>query len=218
MPFTLPDPTSPYPVILPDRRRHKGTVHLSEAVRDHPRFHAGAHSYASDFDPPPLEGWAGRLAPYLFPFSRETLTVGKFCQIAHGVRFITSSANHAMDGLTAYPFTIFEPERMAGFQPDQRDTIIGHDVWIGYGATILPGARIGHGAIIGAQAVVRGVVPDYAIVIGNPGQVARFRLSEDQIKTLLELSWWDWPTDRIAAAREALEDNDVAALARFRPD
>jgi virginiamycin A acetyltransferase len=218
MPYSLPEARAPYPITLPDGSRHTGTVHLSEVARDHPQFEAGAFSYASDFDPPPeLAGWATRLAPYLFPFSKERLVIGRFCQIAHGVRFITASANHAMDGLTAYPFPIFAPEEMAGFQPDTRDTIIGSDVWIGYGATILPGARIGHGAIIGAQAVVRGTVPDYAIVTGNPGTVARFRFAPDQIATLLDLAWWDWPVDAITAARGALEAGDLEALARLRP-
>jgi virginiamycin A acetyltransferase len=144
--------------------------------------------------------------------------IGKFCQIAHGVRFITASANHAMDGLTAYPFPIFAPDEMAGFQPDTRDTVIGNDVWIGYGATILPGARIGHGAIIGAQAVVRGTVPDYAIVTGNPGTVARYRFAEDQIAHLLELAWWDWPDTAIGAARGVLEAGDLDAMQAMRPD
>jgi len=219
MPFHLPDPSAPFPVTLPDGTQHAGTVHLAEAVREHPQFHVGAHSYASDFDPPDtLSGWATRLAPYLFPFSKERLEIGKFCQIAHGVRFITASANHAMDGLTAYPFPIFDLEEMTGFQPDRRDTVIGHDVWIGYGATILPGARVGHGAIIGAQAVVRGTVPAYAVVIGNPGAVVRKRFSDAVIAELLALAWWDWPSEAIAAARGALMAGDLEALHRARPD
>lgn len=210
----LPDPTRRYPITLPDGTEHKGTVFLSEAV-DHPRFEAGAFSYASDFDAP--EDWAARLAPYLFPFSREKLVLGKFCQIAHGVRFITSSANHAMDGLTCFPFAVFDPDNMSGFQPDTRDTIIGHDVWIGYGAMILPGAQIGTGAIIGAGAVVRGVIPPYAIVTGNPAEVQRYRFDRDTIDRLLALRWWDWPVEKISAAEEALLSGDVEALERVVP-
>ncbi len=197
----LPDPTRAHPITLPDGSAHEGTVFLNRVV-DHPRFIAGDYTYASDFDPP--QDWAGRLAPYLFPFSEERLEIGKFCQIAHGVRFITASANHAMDGISCFPFPVFDPERMTGFQPDTRDTVVGHDVWFGHGAMILPGARIGSGAIIGAGAVVRGEIPPYAIVTGNPGQVLRYRFDPDRIAALLDAAWWDWPAGRLAEALPAL--------------
>ncbi|SMX42130.1 CatB-related O-acetyltransferase [Maliponia aquimaris] len=214
MPFSLPDAARPHPITLPDGTPHGGTVHL-KAVIDHPRFEVGAHSYASDFDPP--QDWATRLAPYLFPFSQERLSLGKFCQVAHGVRFLTSSANHATDGLTTYPFAVFDPDSMTGYQPDTRDTVIGHDVWLGYGALVLPGARIGNGVIVGAGAVVRGTVPDYAVVTGNPAQVVRLRFTPAEIATLNALAWWDWHDDTIAAARPALECGDVAALQQMAP-
>ena len=205
----LPDATRRYPVTLPDGSEHKGTVFLNRVI-DHPRFQVGDYTYASDFDPP--VDWANHLAPYLFESSSETLTIGKFCQIAHGVRFITSSANHAQDGLTCFPFPVFDPAQMGGYQPDTRDTVIGHDVWIGYGALILPGAQIGIGAIIGAGAVVRGKVPDYGIVTGNPGTVIRHRFDADTIAALLDLAWWDWEPERIAQAEPALLSGDLKGL------
>ena len=210
----LPDPDTLYPVILPDGTPHKGTVMLRAAV-SHPRMQVGAWTYASDFDPP--QDWTARLAPYLFEFSAEKLTIGRFCQIAHGVRFITSSANHAQDGLSCYPFPIFDGTARVGYQPDMRDTRIGHDVWLGYGATVLPGARIGHGAIIGAGAVVRGLVPDYAIVTGNPGTVIRYRFDAATIARLLAQAWWDWPPARIEAALPAILAGDIDALETHAP-
>lgn len=207
----LPPPDQRYPITLPDGSAVENTVFL-RAVVDHPRMEIGAYTYASDFDAP--QDWAARLAPYLFDFSQETLRIGKFCQIAHGVRFITSSANHATSGLSCYPFAIFSEER-AGFQPDTRDTVIGHDVWIGYGALILPGASIGNGAIIGAGAVVRGAIPDYAVVTGNPARVVQYRFDEDTIKALLDLRWWDWPAEQVARAETAIIQGDMAALQRI---
>jgi virginiamycin A acetyltransferase len=212
MPF--PDPQRRYPVTLPDGSEHSGTVFLSRAI-DHPAFVVGEYTYASDFDPP--QDWAGRLAPYLFANSREKLRIGRFCQIAHGVRFVTGSASHAMDGLTTFPLPIFDPARMAEYQPDRRDTIIGHDVWIGYNALILPGARIGNGVVIGAGAVIRGRIPDYAIVTGNPGGVVRHRFSPPDIVRLKRLEWWNWPAARIARAEPALLGGDIAALERAAP-
>lgn len=52
---------------------------------------------------------------------------------------------------------------------------IGDDVWIGAGAKILMGAKIGRGAVVGANAVVRGEIPDYAIAVGSPARVVKYR-------------------------------------------
>ncbi len=211
----LPGPDNPYPITLPDGTALKSTV-LLRAVLDHPQFQVGAFTYASDFDTP--QDWATRLAPYLFPFSQERLRIGKFCQIAHGVRFITSSANHATDGLSCYPFQIFDLDaRMAMDQPDTRNTTVGHDVWFGHGAMILPTATIGNGCIIGAGAVVRGHIPDYAIVSGNPATVVRKRFDDSTIARLLALAWWDWPTAKIEAAIPAILAADVDTLETLAP-
>ncbi|MBY5931894.1 CatB-related O-acetyltransferase [Tateyamaria omphalii] len=209
--MTFPDPHRAYPVTLPDGTEHQGTVFLNQVI-DNPGWEVGDYTYASDFSP--VADWAVHLAPYLFGYGPEKLRIGRYCQIAHGVRFITSGANHAMDGLTTFPFPIFDPTQMASYQPDSRDTVIGHDVWLGYGAIVCPGTRIGNGVIVGAGAVVRGDVPDYAIVAGNPGQVVRMRFSEAEIETLNALAWWDWPADRVAAAVPALQAGDVAALSK----
>lgn len=53
--------------------------------------------------------------------------------------------------------------------------IIEDDVWIAANVTILKGVRIGRGAVIGAGAVVVKDVPRYAIVVGNPAKVVKFR-------------------------------------------
>lgn len=216
MPFAMPDATRVHPVTLPDGSLHHGTVFLSNVI-DQPNIDVGDFTYASDFDPPPPDGWAARLAPYHFPMSDGRLTIGRFCQIAHGVRIITAAANHAFDGLTSFPFGIFALDKEVMAQPDSRDTRIGHDVWLGYGAIICPAVTIGNGAIIGAGAVVREDVPDYAIVAGNPAQVIRMRLPSDDIDRMNRLAWWDWSTDQVARAREALEAGDLDALEALAP-
>ncbi|WP_171232566.1 CatB-related O-acetyltransferase [Ruegeria sp. HKCCA4812] len=208
----LPDAARRYPVTLPDGTEHKGTAFLSQVI-DHPRIQVGDYTYASDFDAP--EDWANRLAPYLFEFSREKLVLGKFCQIAHGVRFVTASANHATDGITCFPFPVFDPERMLEYQPDVRDTLVGNDVWIGYGALIMPGASIGDGAIIGAGSVVRGTIPPYSVVTGNPAEVRRYRFDAGKIERLLALKWWDWPAELIIEAESVLLRGDIENLERL---
>ncbi len=74
---------------------------------------------------------------------------------------------------------------------------IGNDVWIGSGVFIKNGITIGDGAIVGAHAVVTKDVPPYAIVCGNPARIIRYRFSDDIIKQLLELKWWNLPDDII---------------------
>ncbi|BEP13600.1 CatB-related O-acetyltransferase [Acidothermaceae bacterium B102] len=71
------------------------------------------------------------------------------------------------------------PMSQQGFAPD-RPIVIEDDVWIGAGVVILPGRRIGRGSIVGAGAVVAHDVPDYAVVAGNPAQVVKYRVPQDQ--------------------------------------
>ena len=210
----FPDPRAAHPIVLPDGTRHAGTVFLSR-VMDHPNIEVGDYTYAHDFDPP--DDWAARLAPYLAPGVPDRLRIGRYGQIACGVRFITAGANHARDAISTFPFPAFDPAQMGQYHPDTRDTVIGHDVWLGFGAVVCPGARIGNGVIVGAGTVVRGSVPDYAVVIGNPGTVARMRFDAGTIERLNALAWWTWPAETVALAREAIMAADVDALAAFAP-
>lgn len=213
MPAPFPPAQSSHPLTLPDGETHPGTVFLKPVI-DHPRIEVGDYTYASAFEPP--EDWAAHLAPYLYPQSPERLIIGKFCQIADGVVFITASANHRRDGFSTYPFAIFQGDFNSGRpslpQEPGPDTVIGNDVWIGKDARILPGARLGDGVIVGAGAVVRGVVPPYSIVAGNPGRVVRRRFDEATVARLVELAWWEWPIERILHLEAAICGADIAAL------
>lgn len=220
MPAPFLNAAATHPMRFADGRENRSMVHLARAI-DHPNIAIGDFTYANDFDPPAgPDGWAARLAPYLYPGAPERLVIGRFGQIAHGVRFITASANHAMGGISTYPFAIFDPAKLPLFMDsftDLPDTVIGHDVWIGHDALILPGARIGHGAIIGAGAVVTGRVPDYAVMAGNPARLVRMRFAAADVAALLALAWWDWPLAVIEPALPAILAGDVAALAAFAP-
>lgn len=217
--MVFPDPTIRNPIILPDGTPHAGTVFLQAAI-EHPRIDVGSFSYASATYPP--ENWAERLAPYLFPTSPETLVIGKYCQIADGVVFITSSANHRRDGFSTFPFAVFEGDfdTTRPSLPDGTgvDTVLGHDVWLGKDARVLPGARLGCGVIVGAGAVVGGSVPDYAIVTGNPGRVMRMRFDEATIARLLQIAWWDWPVEHILANEAAICGADMTSLEQAARD
>tara|TARA_R110002110_G_scaffold409537_1_gene631961 strand:- start:605 stop:1258 length:654 start_codon:yes stop_codon:yes gene_type:complete len=217
VPRPIADPTTLHPVILPDGTPHEGTVFLAPAVRDHPKFKVGDYSYASAHTPP--TDWAFRLAPYLYDFSPESLMIGRFCQIADGASFITSSANHRHDGFSSFPFMIFTGDgpNAPSMPAAGPDTVIGHDVWIGQGARIMPGAVIGHGVIVGAGAVVTGTIADYSIVGGNPSRVIKARFDDATIAALLDIAWWHWPIEVIIAHEAAIVGADIQALKRAAP-
>ncbi len=154
---------------------------------------------------------------YHFDFIGDRLVIGRYCSIAAEVRFIMNGGNHPTTWLTTFPFPVFGagwevamPERW----PTRGDTTVGHDVWIGHGAVILPGVTIGNGAIIAAATVVTRDVPAYAIVGGNPGTVLRFRFDETTIQRLQQLKWWEWDATKVTRNVRALCGADLDALER----
>ncbi len=92
--------------------------------------------------------------------------------------------------------------------------IIGHDVWIGRGATIMSGIKIGNGAVIGAQAVIVKDVPPYAVVVGNPGKVIKYRFNKDIISKLKAIKWWYWSQDEIIENKNII-NNPTAFVEKF---
>ena len=132
---------------------------------------------------------------HFYPWSRDKLIIGKFCQIASGVEFVMNDANHQMNAVSTFPFYTLEGWKMeqpaSSDMPFKGDTVIGNDVWIGQNAVVLPGVQIGDGAIIGANSVVGCDVAPYTIVIGNPANVLRKRFDDELIDLLLRFRWWD---------------------------
>jgi virginiamycin A acetyltransferase len=211
------NPVARHPVHLPGGTAVEGLVHLDQVIA-HPNWSIGAHSYFSSFDP--VVDYAAHLAPYLYPGAPERLVLGRFCALAHGVRFITSSANHPMGGFSTYPFAIMRPETMGAYAEEvgrRGDTMVGNDVWIGHGAMILPGVSIGDGAIVAAGAVVSRDVAPYAVVAGNPARQVRMRFDPEVVVALLLMRWWDWPVEAIEAAEPALAGVDIGALRAAAP-
>lgn len=207
--MSILDANAIHPVTLPDGTVYSDTVYLKNVI-DHPRIEVGDFSYFTHSGT--ADETAQILAPYLGHGCRERLVIGKFVQIARGSCFITSSANHPMAGFTTYPFRIFKPETFGYKDLPVKDTIVGHDVWIGHNAAIMPGVRIGAGAIVAAASVVARDVPPYSVVGGNPAAVIRMRYPSDIVEELLRIAWWDWPIEKIEANLTCLSDGDLTAL------
>lgn len=146
-------------------------------------------------------------------------TTGKFCSIAAATRL--NPGNHPLDRAALHHFTY--RSAMFDLGPDDDDffawrrgtpVTLGHDVWIGHGAIVLPGVRVGTGAAIGAGAVVTKDVPDFAIMVGVPARVLRFRFPEEVRQALLAIAWWDFPHDRLRDVLADLRALDAAGFCR----
>lgn len=211
--MTGPDPRALTP--LPGHPRVKFLRPLAEG-----RANVEVGDFAYYDDPEDRSAFFDENVLHHYDFVGDRLTIGRFAAIAAGVRILMNGGAHATGGFSTYPFNIFGRGWERGFDPatweaeTRGDTVIGPDVWIGTEAMILPGVTIGAGAIVAARAVVSRDVPPYAVVAGNPAEVARTRFDPATVAALLELAWWDWPAERLAAGLDAVRGADLAALRR----
>lgn len=198
------------------RTGDKETIYLKNVITN-PNIIVGDYTMYNDFVNDPLLFEKNNVL-YHYPINDDKLIIGKFCSIACGVRFLFTSANHAMNSLSTYPFPLFFEEwgldrkDITNSWYNKGDIIIGNDVWIGYEAVIMSGITIGDGAIIGTRAVVTKNVPPYTIVGGVPAKPIKKRFSEEKISSLLELKWWNWSKKRIAQNIEAIQSGCIKQL------
>ncbi len=195
-----PDPNVIHPIEGYDKE-----IYVKPTVKN-PRISVGDFTYFADSD---FESHV----THVYPWSRDRLIIGKFCQIAAGVEFVMNDANHQMNAVSTFPFYTLPGWDMAppaaADLPFKGDTVIGSDVWIGQNAVILPGVQIGDGAIIGANSVVGSNVAPYAVVVGNPARELRRRFDDELIGLLLRFRWWDKPVDEINALIPLLTSGDL---------
>ena len=157
---------------------------LRRIMKDYYKVEIGMYSHGECFTPGATEQYT---------------TIGRYCSIARGVRIIT--INHPMEFKSTHAL-FFHPDN----EKDKKDLrewspiTIGNDVWIGHGAIILPNVNyVGDGAVISAGAVVNIDVPPYAVVVGNPARIVRYRFSKEMINELLESKWWEKDIEEIKA-------------------
>ncbi len=116
------------------------------------------------------------------------LEIGSFCSIAGGVTFLIGNG-HPLDHFSTFPYRVKmlgegEPEAI-----DKGGVVLGDDVWIGYGATILDGVHIGRGGVVAAGAVVTKDVEPYTIVGGVPAKPIKKRFDQDVVARLLAFDY-----------------------------
>lgn len=198
----VPDPDQVNPSTRPELTN---VVFLKNTVTS-AHIEVGDYTYYDDEGTrPPFEQ-----ANVKYLFGPQRLLIGRFTAIGPGATFLMPGGNHPMIGASTYPFTMFggawAERTLAAFQTIEHagDTIVGHDVWIGREATVMPGISIGHGAVIGAHSVVTKHVAPYQVVAGNPARVIRTRFDSVDVQRLLTAQWWHRPIEKITEHAETI--------------
>ncbi|RZU34557.1 CatB-related O-acetyltransferase [Blastococcus saxobsidens] len=142
----------------------------------------------------------------------DRVEMGAYCSIADQVSIVlpggrlydeegaelqlTLRGHHREQTASTFPISILVPDEPYDLPPPGavgERLVIGDDVWIGYGATVLGEVTVGTGSIVGSRALVVNDVPPYSVVGGVPARVLRKRFEDDVVERLMRVRWWDWP-------------------------
>lgn len=147
---------------------------LREIFRVHHGVDIGMYTHGGCFKP--------------FAFGERT-TIGRYSSIASTA--FAATDNHPMHFKSTHGFFFNPALNVVTAEWDFSPLSIGNDVWLGHNSIVMPGvAVIGDGAVVAAGAVVNKDVPPYAVVVGNPGRIVRYRFSPATIEQLLAEQWW----------------------------
>lgn len=137
----------------------------------------------------------------------EGLSIGNFCSIASGVKFILGG-NHIITGLSTFPIDF----KILGNGKDtisKGPIIIEDDVWIGTDVLVLSGITIGKGSVIAAGSVVTKNVQPYSIVGGNPAKIIKMRFNDDLIESLKNYDMEKWDEEFLRKNRDIFIKQDI---------
>lgn len=143
-------------------------------------------------------------------------SIGSFTSIANQV--VVGGVNHPMKWAAMSPvFYAGRDSVKKKFSKHLLDippkTTIGNDVWIGRSAIVLSGVSVANGAVVGAGSIVTKDVPAYAIVVGNPAKIIRYRFDMDTINCLESSKWWELGDAELSSIAFCIKDPMKFALA-----
>jgi len=185
-------------------KRKTSSLHLGHEAKISNRLEINAgHLSIGDYS---YIGGPGRISS--LPNSK--IKIGKFVSIAAGINIVGALHKNL---IANYPLVkIFHNENINWGNAHgitKGDIVIGNDVWIGTNVIILTGVEIGNGAIIGAGAVVTKNVPPYAISVGVPAKVIKYRYEQKEIEDLNKIAWWDWDIKKIKKNLSLFVEEDI---------
>jgi len=144
------------------------------------------------------------------------LRIGSYTSIADDVH-IFLGGHHRTDWVSQYPFPAFveEARHIGEFGGTRGNVLVGNDVWLASGCTILSGVTVGDGAVVAARTVVSRDVEPYSIVAGNPARHIRYRFEREVREALLASEWWLWPESEVRCVVDLLCSNDLSAFIAY---
>lgn len=169
-------------------------------------------------------------------FTPHTL-IGRFCNLSWNLKFLIGFNHIYQNSVSPYSFQSAKVLRkIAARIRDKKDMpdltpchnnlsrnnhyqiILGNDIWMGCGVTIVGGVKIGSGAIIGANSMITKDIPPYAIVGGNPARVIKYRFDEETIKKLMAIKWWNWDIKKILANAYLMDNIEEFLEKHYSPE
>ena len=161
----------------------------------------GSHSYMND-----------RAEVHSFR-APQTVVIGRYCSVGECTFVVDGDHNTAF--ASTFPFNELGFSRGA---PDntrpKAAPVVQNDVWICDRAVVYGGVTIAHGAVVAGCAVVTKDVPAYAVVAGNPARVVKYRFAPDVVARMLEVAWWELPSEFVCAELAPVMD-DVTEFLRL---
>jgi acetyltransferase-like isoleucine patch superfamily enzyme len=142
-------------------------------------------------------------------WGKADLIIGNYCSIADALFLL--GGNHRIDWVTTFPFSSFweEFKHIEGHPSTNGNIVVKNDVWVGTKATVLSGVTIHDGAVVAAGSMVTRDIEPYAIYGGNPARLIKYRFTEEQIRKLLEIQWWDWEDEKVKEFVPLLLSDDI---------
>ncbi|NHA04788.1 CatB-related O-acetyltransferase [Mucilaginibacter sp. HC2] len=164
---------------------------------------------------PRYQLWNVNIGDYTYVSENSKMsftTIGKFCSI--GPNVFSGWGIHETQGISTAPM-FYSTGKQNGITLSRENKIverkpitIGNDVFIGANVIILDGVEIGDGAVIGAGAIVSKNIPPYAIAVGIPIKIIKYRFESQIIDKLLKIKWWDWSDEKLSDVEQMFFEVD----------